>query len=86
MMMTDRERNELLLPSDDSLEDIDADTYWRLDGLDDMHFDVSPPDIELEAILLLDDPAFVGDERFLERLRAIYGVVTEKALDVAYEG
>lgn len=64
---------------------IDADTFWRLEGVDDLHFDVSPPEIEMEAVRLLEDPTFVGDDRFLARLQRIYALVTNKAIDVAYE-
>lgn len=67
------------------LED-DIAGFWRLGPeVEALPVRVAPPEVEMEAIKVLGDPAFAEDDTLMERLTRIYRAVTRKAQEVAFD-
>jgi uncharacterized Zn finger protein len=77
------------LPQPASLANDDASGtlkgFWRLGGeLDALTLHVQAPEVEHELLKVLGEPTFAEDDSLREELAAVYGVVSRKALQVAF--
>lgn len=62
-----------------------AERFWKLGvELADIQVRVVEPEIEMETLKLLGDPAFSQDPRLLDKLAEVYHRVTRQAIRVAY--
>ncbi|HHX63669.1 MAG TPA: hypothetical protein GX702_02150 [Chloroflexi bacterium] len=69
------------MPLDECIE-----SFWEMGPeLEDLQIRVRPPDVEREIIKLLGDPSFIEDDALHKQLQALYGVVSQQALDIAFE-
>ncbi len=65
----------------------DPDLFWRVGPeLQGVQVHVRSPEIEMELIRILGDPAFVEDADVVERLRQVYRQVSRRALSLAFDG
>lgn len=64
----------------------DIEGFWDLGPeVESLQVRVAPPEVEMEVVKLLGDPAFAEDDTLLERLKRIYRAVTRKAQEVAFD-
>ena len=64
----------------------DIARFWRLSPeVEALQVRVAPPEVEMEVIKVLGDPAFAEDGSLLTRLTRIYRLVTRKAQEVAFD-
>ena len=63
------------------------DEFWHLDSrIEEIQIRVGPPEIEAELLKLLGEMSFVDDRDVRAQLEAIYGRVSRKAQDLAFDG
>ena len=59
--------------------------FWEMGSdVSSLQIRVEPPEVELQVLRVLGTPTFAEDETLLDRLAAVYGIVSRKALDTAY--
>lgn len=62
------------------------ETFWRMGAeLRALPLRVESPEVIMETLKMLGEPTFAEDEDLLDRLEPIYQMVTERALQIAYE-
>ena len=60
--------------------------FWHIgEEIRNLKIQVVPPQVEMELLKILGDPAFAEDDRLRERLAEIYRTVSGRALDAAFE-
>jgi len=60
--------------------------FWEMgEEIQDLRIQVAPPQVEMELLKILGDPAFAEDDSLQERLIQVYRTVSQRALDAAFE-
>jgi uncharacterized Zn finger protein len=61
------------------------DRFWQLGAeLESLQVHVRPPEVELQVLKVLGEPAFAQDETLQQRLAEVYSTVSKRALEIAY--
>lgn len=63
------------------------DTFWQIGAAAAaVQIHVAPPEVHMEAIRVLGEAEFGGDEPLEDRLDAVYRLVSQRAVEVAFGG
>jgi uncharacterized Zn finger protein len=74
-----------LVSRDRPLEDC-LHSFWQMgEEILSLKIQVAQPQVEMELLKILGDPTFAEDELLQERLAEVYRVVSQRALDAAFE-
>jgi len=74
-----------LVARDRPLEDC-LHSFWQMgEEIQSLKIQVAPPQVEMELLKILGDPAFAEDNLLRERLAEVYRSVSQRALEAAFE-
>jgi uncharacterized Zn finger protein len=61
-------------------------SFWQMgEEIQSLKIQVTPPPVEMELLKIMGDPAFAEDDSLQERLAEVYRIVSQRALDAAFE-